>query len=311
MPSEDQFLAALFRRLGPFPPAVAVPPGDDCAALRLGPGPLLLVAVDQIVGDRHYLLDGPDAASPEEVGHKLLARNLSDIAAMGGTPAYCLVAVGMSPRHDATWTRRFLEGIEDTARRFDVSMIGGDLAATPADAVAALTILGRVDEETVCRRAGAGPGDLLFATGTFGSSLTSGHHLHFTPRCAEGRWLAENRYACAMIDVSDGLLLDLERLCRASDVSVRLDPDSVPRRVPDTPLAEVLTDGEDYELLFAVHPERAGELTVAWPFDTVRLSRIGVFGPRIGDWVQAMDGRRLGAGDASRAGYDHFRRTPA
>ncbi|NOY82789.1 MAG: thiamine-phosphate kinase [Kiritimatiellaeota bacterium] len=311
MPSEDQFLGALFRRLGPFPPEVAVPPGDDCAALRLGSGSLLLVAVDQVVGDRHYCLDGPAAATPEEVGHKLLARNLSDIAAMGGIPCYCLVALGMSPRHDAVWTRRFLDSIADAARRFGVSMIGGDLAATPADAVAALTILGRVGAETVCRRAGAQPGDLLFATGAFGASLPTGHHLRFTPRCAEGRWLAENRYARAMIDVSDGLLLDLERLCRASDVSVRLDPDSIPRRVPGIPLAEVLTDGEDYELLFAVRPERADELIAAWPFDAVPLARIGVFRPRTGDLVQDMNGRMFGAVDAAGAGYDHFRQTPA
>jgi len=311
MSTEDAFLGALFQRLGRFPDDVAIPPGDDCAGLRLGDDTLLLVAVDQIVGDRHYFLDGPDAASPRDVGHKLLARNLSDIAAMGGIPGHCLVAVGMSPQHDAAWTRRFLEGIMDTGRSFGVSMIGGDLAATPADAVAALTILGRVRESLVCRRSGAAPGDLLFATGQFGASLSTGHHLHFTPRCAEGRWLAENRFARAMIDVSDGLLLDLTRLCQASGVSARIVPDDIPKRVPGISVRQALTDGEDYELLFSVRPERAAPLLRAWPFPEVPLTKIGVFAPKDDNIVRDAAGAPLtDPYPGSEAGYDHFRNVP-
>ena len=109
--TEDAFLRELFPRLGPFPADIVIPPGDDCAALRVSPGRLLLLATDQVIGDRHYCRHGPAAATPEQVGRKLLARNLSDIAAMGGRPLYALVTTALGPEEDEAWLRRFFDGL--------------------------------------------------------------------------------------------------------------------------------------------------------------------------------------------------------
>jgi len=301
--SEDAFLLDLLARVPTDDPALVVPPGDDCAALALGADRLLLLAVDQLVGGRHYVLDGPGAASPGQAGRKLLARNLSDIAAMGGTPLYCLVAVALAPSQDEAWLSQFFDGVLGLAREFGVHMIGGDLARAPGDAVASLTIVGDVGGGDVCRRCGAHPGDLLYATGSFGGSLETGHHLSFVPRCREGRWLAESGAVTAMIDVSDGLLLDCARLCRMSGVTGRLDLDAVPSAVPGLARGRVLGDGEDYELLFTVAAERVSALR-AWPFADVPLTRIGRIFPPSGVHVADMSGTPL---DVAFGGYDHFK----
>jgi len=299
--NEDDFLEALFKRLPSSPPGLVIPPGDDCAGLRIGRGRLLLVAIDQLVGGRHYVLEGPGAAKPEEAGRKLLARNLSDVAAMGGRPLYCLTATASSPRRDARWLRRFFDGLIALAGEFGVLMVGGDLAVGLADDVASLAVLGEVAERRAVRRSGARPGDLLFATGCFGRSVRTGHHLTFKPRCREGEWLARNGYARAMIDVSDGLLIDAHRLCRSSGVGLRLETERIPRRTPDTTLREALTDGEDYELLFAVAGKKAGRLQGTWPFVDVPLTEIGVFAACETPFVSGSEGLFLPI-----EGYDHF-----
>jgi thiamine-monophosphate kinase len=297
--TEDAFFARLFARLPATGDEWAVPTGDDCAALRHG-DELLLIAVDQIVGGKHYYLDGPDETPPEAAGRKLLARNLSDVAAMGGIPTACLLAGAFSPRRDTDWIERFYTGVLDLAKAYRVDMIGGDLASTPTDEVASLTILGRVETDRVCRRSGARPDDTLFVTGRFGSSLGTGHHLSFTPRCREGRWLAENGFPTAMMDVSDGLLLDVSRICRASNVALQLDPAAVPRRTPETTVEQALGDGEDYELLVAVSTDRATDLVARWPFADVPLTPVGRF--------LAAEPAVLGPDGAPLAicGYDHL-----
>jgi len=302
--SEDLFLEGLFPKLGPFPPSVVVPPGDDCAAIRIAPGRLLLLAVDQVIAGRHYHDRGPVAATPEQIGRKLAARNLSDVAAMGGRPLFGLVSLAFAPDHDEAWLTRFFDGAIGLGRQFGLHIIGGDLGRTLQGAVASLAILGEVDDTRVCLRSTARPGDLLMSTGVFGDSLASGHHLGFTPRCREGSWLAEHGWARAMIDVSDGLLLDASRLCTASGVGLVLDPTQVPRRTPTTSVDEALTGGEDYELLFATPPDQADRLDRDWPFPDVPLSRLGRF--------QAGPPRVLGSDGAPLVtrrppGYDHFR----
>ncbi len=306
--SEDVFLQELVARLEGADEAVVVPPGDDCAALALGPDLLQLLAVDQVVGDRHYHLTGEQADPPGLAGRKLLARNLSDIAAMGGTPAYALVAVALDPGHDEAWLNRFLQGIIDLGAVYNVRMIGGDLARTPADNVASLTIVGTVPRNQVCCRKGARPGDALYATGWFGASLETRHHLNFSPRCAEGRWLAASGAVTAMIDVSDGLLLDATRLCRASGLGLLLDTQAIPPRIEGLAEENMLGDGEDYELLVALDPEQAGWIEAQWPFSEVPLTRIGTFEPSQSPRVRRQaDGVAL---DATSGGYDHFRGTP-
>jgi thiamine-monophosphate kinase len=288
-----------------MPPEIAIPPGDDCAALRVAPDRLLLFTVDQVIGDRHYVAGGPAATSPELVGRKLLARNLSDIAAMGGSPLYALVAAALGPEQDQAWLDRFFAGLLELASQWATVVVGGDLARAPHDAVASLTLVGTVAPDHVCRRTGAQPEDCLYATGRFGDSLRTGHHLTFAPRLREGQWLATQGFAKAMIDVSDGLLLDSLRICRASAVALRLDVATVPLRTAQTTAHGALTDGEDYELLFAVAAGNAGRLERDWPFPDTPLTRVGEF--QVGEPV-VLDthGHPL---DLGMGGFDHFRRT--
>lgn len=305
--TEDDFLEALFKRM-PVPPGeLVIRPGDDCAGFRSADGTILLLAVDQVVEGRHFLDEGPFAASPQRVGRKLLARNLSDIAAMGGTPLYCLSSVALGNRHDTAWLDRFFDGMLDLCRRWGTHLIGGDLARGAERTVASLTIVGRAGERQVLRRSGASDGDGFWATGTFGRSFSTGHHLDFAPRIEEGRWLAEQGLAKAMIDVSDGLLIDAGRLCRASSAGLLLDTGAVPRRNADTSLEEALTDGEDYELLFAVPKEKEERLRRAWPFRQIPLTRLGEFRSAPSPGVFDLGGKPLAF--EGRIGWDHFKRS--
>jgi len=304
--TEDDFLEALFKRMPGPPGELVIPPGDDCAGVRSADGSLLLIAVDQVVEGRHFVEEGCFAASPQQVGRKLLARNLSDIAAMGGTPLYCLSSVALGDRHDEAWLDRFFDGMLELCRRWGTYCIGGDLARGAERTVASLTIVGRADEGQVVRRAGAREGDGFWATGVFGRSFPTGHHLDFEPRIREGRWLAGQGLAGAMIDVSDGLLIDAGRLCRASGVGLFLDVQSVPRRTAETTIEEALTDGEDYELLFAVPKAMEEHLRRDWPFRDLRLTRLGEFRSSASPGV--FD--RVGSPLAMRGprGFDHFSR---
>jgi len=304
--TEDDFLETLFKRMPRPPGELVIPPGDDCAGFRAADGSLLLIAVDQVIEGRHFLDGGASASSPQQVGRKLLARNLSDIAAMGGTPLYCLSSVALGSRHDTAWLDRFFDGMLELARRWDTHLIGGDLARSAGMTVASLTIVGRAAESRVLRRSGAGDGDGFWATGVFGRSFQTGHHLDFEPRLAEARWLSEQGYAGAMIDVSDGLLIDAGRLCRASGVSLCLDVQAVPRRSTDTSMEEALSDGEDYELLFSVPKEKEERLRREWPFRQLPLTRLGNFQSAAPPGIFDTGGSPLAP--ACPPGWDHFSR---
>ena len=293
MRPEQNFLADLLPRLGPADDAVILPPGDDCAALRWAPGELLLLAVDQLIEGIHYYPD----TDPSLAGRKLLARNLSDIAAMGGRPLWALPALSFPAGRPDAWTDAFMDGMLTLAQDCGVRIIGGDLAAGPV-AAGSLTIAGRVEDAHLCRRDAAQAGDLLLATGAFGGSLESGRHLSFCPRLAEGAWLAEGGWTRCMIDVSDGLLTDLRRLCVASGLGAILDPAAIPTH--DVPLAAALSDGEDYELLIAISASQLEALQSAWPFATP-ISVIGAFAEAGDCEVRSPEGKLF-----ERAGFEHF-----
>ncbi|OVE81712.1 thiamine-phosphate kinase [bacterium M21] len=298
---EDGFLAAFLPTLK-ADNTVIVPPGDDCAALDFGAGPLVLAAVDQIAADAHYC--GPDSASPtppELAGRKLLARNLSDIAAMGGTPRYALTSIGMPSGASAERLQEFANGIRELAESHGVSLIGGDLGCTPSEG-ASLTIMGTVDRETICLRDRAAVGDHIYVTGAFGNSLESGRHLTFTPRLEEGRWLAERGLTCCMIDTSDGLLKDLQRVCKASKVQAVVDEDNVPIH-EDATLDQALLDGEDYELIIAIPAKFSAQLPELWPFPTP-LTKIGRF--QEGD-ATIIDSQGTDLQTRHGSTFDHFK----
>ncbi len=292
--NEDTFIHDFVSTLQ-FDNTVVVPPGDDCAALDLGGEELLLAAVDQVAAETHYF--GPDAdhpASPEAVGRKVLARNLSDIAAMGGTPRYALVASAFPQGVDAERPRAIAEGLLKLAQEYDVQIVGGDVGRAGSEVIS-LTILGSVSRDRICLRQAARPGDVILVTGEFGASLETGRHLNFKPRITEAQWLVDNGCRC-MIDVSDGLLQDLLRLCRASGVAAEIDQCKVPAVAT---LEQALYDGEDYELIAVLPCDDPDELRARWPFDC-RLTPIGHIengSPR----VVGYDGTAF-----SCPGFEHF-----
>lgn len=275
-------------------------PGDDCAALDLGTGDLLLAAVDQLISSVHYDRSTTDARL---AGAKLLKRNLSDIAAMGGKASWALLALATNIDDDK-YLLNYYDGLREAAEKFDISLCGGDFSSLPKGEkgeVASLTILGTVEQNFMCRRSGAQVGDIVFVTGALGNSYESGRHLTFEPRLAEGRFLATGDYVSAMIDISDGLLLDAQRMAKASGVAVVLDLEHIPVNADGT-LEQALGDGEDYELLFCVPAEKAGILQEEWPFETA-LASIGEIRKNPPGEVISPDGEDLSK--RFKRGYEH------
>lgn len=277
---------------------VTVPPGDDCAAVPWSGDQLMLLAVDQVVANRHFLYPGTD---PAIAGRKLLARNLSDIAAMGGVPKFMLVSSAASTDFDQSFHEAFSRGIIDLGQKTGTALIGGDVAGMDHGFQAALTIVGEVHKDKILLRKGVKTGDFLVSTGLLGDSFETEHHLHFEPRLAEGAWLADQQLANAMMDISDGLLLDGARLAETNQLKLVINTAVLPKRNEKCTIKKCLTDGEDYELLFAVSPEKMADLEQKWPFST-KLTKIGQF--EEGEGVFDESGQNL---FTTYAHYDHFR----
>jgi len=278
---------------------VAVGPGDDCAALDFGGSRYFLAATDQLVSDVHYIHGRTPAAA---IAKKLFNRNVSDIAAMGGTPEFALLTVA-SHSADKKWYSAFIKSIQREASRWNVSICGGDISSVKKDVtVCTLTINGWVDKNKICLRANAKPGDFLYATGLFGNSFKSGHHLSFSPRIEAAQFIA-GKFTGAMIDVSDGLLIDAQRLALASGVGLVLDTAGIPLR-KGASLKSALSEGEDYELIFAVPSSKSAMLQKKWPFKNIRLSRIGEFISGGKGKIYDLEKNELTA--TQKTGFDHF-----
>ena len=292
--NEESFVRKL-SLLFPQSPDVRVGPGDDCAVLDFGAPDFILAAVDQVISEVHYTRDTP----PEAVAGKLLKRNVSDIAAMGGVPTHALLSLAVCPM-DESWLLAFHRGIAECAGSYGISVIGGDMAKlfAPGEALS-LTILGKVGRSRLCLRSNAREGDCLFATGRFGNSFRSGHHLNFVPRLKEARFLAGG-FTRAMQDVSDGLLKDAGRLAAASGLALLLEPEKIPLRAGAT-LESALAEGEDYELLFAVPEHLRARLENDWPFPDTELNCIGRFAGGDPGTVSGLKQNQI------NTGYDHFR----
>jgi thiamine-monophosphate kinase len=292
---EERLIARIRGWLGGTCPRGPAGIGDDCAVVRPARGRELLT-IDPVVYGVHFDRRVPAAAA----GAKLLKRNLSDIAAMGGRPRAALVALALDPRVSVAWLGRFYRGIAREARRHGVLVVGGDVARCPGVFAATLSLTGEASGR-VLTRTGSRPGDWIYVTGTLGRSLGSGHHHSFTPRLAEGAWLARRREVRSMMDVSDGLAKDI-RAMTPRGAEAALYAEMLPRR-RGAGLEEALSDGEDYELAFTVAGgARTRALEEAWrrAFPGTRLSRIGRL-VRKGE-------RPPGALDlGGRRGYEHLR----
>ena len=293
--SETDLLKKIFPLLGDQANLI-VAPGDDCAVFRTG-NKNMAVTVDQVIESRHYL----PSTEPSLVGKKLMARNISDIAAMGGNPEYAVLASASSGKSEK-WLYEFHQGLINEGKKYGVTLIGGDLASSRLDTVHSLTLFGEV-EGTGILRSGACPDCDIFVTGSLGASFESEHHLNFSPRLREGQFLKS--FASAMIDITDGLLIDLQRICEASSTSAVLNLENLPLRdCMCNDIKKALTDGEDYELLFAVEKGKSESLKKDWPFST-KLTMIGSFSDQSPVGVLSESGEDLI--EKFGLGFDHFK----
>jgi thiamine-monophosphate kinase len=308
--NEFELIARLTRAL-PTHDSVVIGAGDDCAVLECGdPNRQLLFKTDAVVEGIHFTSDTP----PEQIGRKALARCLSDIAAMAGTPTAALVTLGLPRKFEPAWVEKIYGGLNAVAKHHHVAIVGGETTTNPERMLISLSLLGFVPRGRAVLRSGAKVGDAIFVTGELGGSL-AGRHLKFEPRLAEARWLAEHFKIHALMDVSDGLAGDLRHILKASGVGAELLKSAVPisraakaiaRRGDAAKPAFVaaLTDGEDFELLFTVAGKTAVPLLDAWKqhFPKLKLSCIGKI--VAGDGIKLRD--ETGVRALTAHGYVHF-----
>lgn len=264
-----------FRDRISLPPSVAVGIGDDTAVLGLNDREWL-ATVDMLIEGVHFELSQCRA---RDVGRKAMGVNLSDIAAMAGQPTHALVAIGIPPGREDSLARELLAGIDAMAREYGVAIVGGDTNRSPTGLVVCVTLLGHATGRGAVLRSGARPTDVLFVTGHLGYSL-SGRHLDVQPRVKEAQ-LLHTRYSLrAMLDVSDGLAADVRHLAKDSNCGIVMDEHRIPiaeATIDDgrSPLDHALSDGEDFELLFAIPADQADELESSQPLAGVPVARIG------------------------------------
>lgn len=261
----------------------------------------MLVTTDTLAEGAHF---SRESAPPRMLGGKCAAVNISDIAAMGGQPKYALLSPCFPKGLPVKWIKDFLIGFHETLKQHGCILIGGNVSSARDWISVTVTVMGDIAEKRIVKRDGAKPGDLIYITGTVGDStlgldlLLSGRkpldktekylvsrHLSPTPRVEWGMLIAEKALASAMIDVSDGLALDLARLVESSKVCADVSLDTIPLSVPakrmlagmgqDDGWRRVLTGGEDYELLFTVHPEKEGRLKKLIGSGKIVASKIG------------------------------------
>jgi len=242
--------------------------GDDCAVLRLPRGHEALVTTDFNLENVHFRRAWHP---PDSVGHRCLARGLSDIAAMGGEPMAAFLSLALPPDVEQRWVDEFTKGLIRLAQRFRIPLAGGDTAQSPRGILADIVVLGAVPAGKAVLRSGARAGDLIYVTGRLGGAaavleqLRDGKkvrpkdfpaHFYPSPRLEVGRYLREHGLATAMIDISDGLSADLNHICEASRAGARIEASRVSIGDNVRDLALALHGGDDYELLFTAARKR-------------------------------------------------------
>jgi len=289
--------------------------GDDAAVLEIAKGHQLLVTTDLCIEDVHFRRAWHP---PRSVGHRCLARGLSDIAAMGGEPVACFLSLGVPAQLPQKWVDDYVDGLLTLARRFHVTLAGGDISSSER-IVADIVVAGQSPSGKAVLRSGARVGDLIYVTGELGGSAaqlqrlfagekikseSSDRHFYPQPRLKPGQWLREHG-ATAMIDLSDGLSTDLDHICAESQVSAVLDAAKLPI-AGNANLALALHGGEDYELLFTA-PKR---MKLPAKIVSVRITEIGEVQKRSrsGASIQVRDQHgRLRPLKAQ--GWQHFRKS--
>ena len=312
---ESQLLEQIYAAAKSLPRHVIVPPGDDMAVIRLGEA-AVLVGVDQIADTVHFHLNRTPIP---KIAHKLVARNLSDVAAMGAQPAGMVVSVCLPRDFSSGQATELYEAIHQKCLALACPLIGGDTAIWDHPLQLSATVLAEAQGVEPVLRSGAKPGDVIFVTGCLGGSQETidgyTHHLDFQPRVEVARKLATLPAIRlhGMIDVSDGLGVDLARICHSSHVCA----DIYEKDLPVSAAAQVasqrdgvavwrhaLSDGEDYELCFTVPAEDAPQ--VPRQIDQIPISSIGTIRARDSQWPVTLvhpDGSRE---DAAGLGWEHL-----
>lgn len=290
------------RRSAPSRAGVKTGIGDDTAVLATDKKADLLFTTDMLIEGRHFLRS---RATAFEIGRKAVAVNLSDIAAMGGTPTYAVVAAGLPAGLSEHYLSELYRGMRAACRPFRVAIVGGDTNRSDK-IILAVTLLGTAPSSGAVLRSGARLGDALFVTGTLGGSYASKKHLRFVPRLKESTYLVRHFKVHAMMDLSDGLASDIFRLASESRVGARLDEAAVPVSKAAGNARRALTDGEDFELLFAMGPREALRLEKNWPKRLTPVRRVGRVTAR-GKGV-VLVGRDGKARPLHESGFDHYRK---
>jgi thiamine-monophosphate kinase len=306
--------------------AVRLGIGDDAALFRPQRGHETILTCDWFLEGTHFRRD---KHSPDAVGWKSLARALSDVAAMGGVPRCFLLSLALPESHTGPWLDAFLGGLRRASRRFACTLAGGDTTRR-REILISVTAVGEIRSTRAVLRSGARAGDIIYVTGRLGEaelglrilmrSKTQPRssnpllikHLYPEPRLAVGQWLAQERLATSMMDLSDGLSNDLPRLCAASGVGARVDsallpvvrPSKAGRGPAFDPLQLALHGGDDYELLFTVPWKQANNLPRS--LRGVALTPIGRITERPGVTVLRGNGRER---QLHPGGWDPFRNT--
>lgn len=299
--------------------------GDDAAAVKINPECLLLVTTDSQVEGVHFL---KELISAGDIGRRAVAVSVSDIGAMGGVPKYFLSSLGFSRQEDESFIKGIMDGFERAQEELKVTLIGGNLSESDKLFID-ITVLGEVEPHIMVKRTGARPGDIIYVTGTVGDSalglriLKSGRkneregylisrYLSPQPRLALGRELARMRLPTSMIDISDGIALDLERITveqgLGADIYVDLIPLSLDYRTiisdfAKNPYELALSGGEDYELLFTSSQERGKEIKELSIKLCAKITEIGRVTDRPPLRVLDLDGKEM---EVKHRGFIHF-----
>ena len=289
---EDKLLAQVFPRLNRNS-RVVIGAGDDCAVVKFrGAKDWLLLKTDCVVEEVHFTKE----TNARAVGWKAMMRALSDFAAMSGIPEFAIITLAVAGKKKASWVGELYRGLNRAAARFDVAIVGGETSETTGPTVIVVSVAGFVERRRCILRSGGKANDDLFVTGELGGSIR-GRHLRFVARIDEARWLTANFNVHAMIDLSDGLGTDLPRLARSSKFGFSIDQRALPLS-RGCSIRQAISDGEDYELLFAVSPRERKRLQTRWQkkFPELPLTRIGRLNQR-----SKIKNQKL------KSGYVHFR----
>jgi thiamine-monophosphate kinase len=288
MPKPERELVEAIRKLAVRTriPSVVKGIGDDTAVLRVRAGHELLVTTDLCVEGVHFRREWHPAKS---VGHRCLTRGLSDIAAMGGEPLACFLSIGLPANIQQKWVNDFVKGLTNLARQNGIELAGGDTSSAPV-ITADIVVIGQTPAGSSILRSGAKPDDRIYVTGRLGESSATLQRLfagekvrptrqsrHFYPnaRLAVGQWLRRKSLATSMIDISDGLSVDLRHICDESGVDAVIEAGSIPL-APKVSPDLALNGGEDYELLFTANPKSRIPSVIAG----IRVTEIGTVQPQ-------------------------------